>query len=262
MKASILFCMIALVLVLTACTPSKTPPSLPNFTIVDLTQPMTPNLPIWPGDPKFKIRPWATYETDQYFINHISIGEHSGTHWGTPNTFIKGARSADMFEAKELVLPAVLMDIRKQIQGDKDYRLSIQDVKEWEKAQGKTIPPGSFVIIFTGWQYKWHLPDSFLGTDPNHVLHWPGFDAKTAAFLMEERRVAGLGTDTHGTDPGNDEEFGASFAVYKNDGMILECLSGLDKLPPFGATLIIGGWPIQGGSGSPARVMALLPQWP
>ena len=67
-----------------------------------------------------------------------------------------------------------------------------------------------------------------------------------------------MGTDTHGADPGNDQEFGASFAMYEADGMILECLTGLDQLPPFGPTLVIGGWPIKGGSGSPARVLAFV----
>ena len=68
-----------------------------------------------------------------------------------------------------------------------------------------------------------------------------------------------MDTDTHGADPGNDQEFGASFAMYEVDGMILECLTGLDQLPPFGSTLVIGGWPIKGGSGSPARVLAFVP---
>lgn len=236
---------------------SDTPP-LTDWQVIDLTQPFTPDLPLWPGDPEFVIEPWATYEEDFYFINRISIGEHSGTHWGTPNTFIEGARSADMVAAEELVVPAVVIDIRAKAEQDADYRLTVEDVTAWEEENGQ-VPAGSVVILFTGWQDKWDDPEAFIGQDEAGILHWPGFGAEAAEFLVGERGVAGLGTDTHGVDPGNDEMFGASFAMYDADGMILECLAGLDQLPPTGTTLVVGGWPIEGGSGSPARVFGFLP---
>lgn len=233
-------------------------PPLTDWQVIDLTQPLTPDIPIWPGDPAFEIEPWATYEEDYYYINRISIGEHSGTHWGTPNTFIEGARSAEMIPVEELVVPAVVIDIRTQAQEDVDYRLTIDDVTTWEAENG-AIAAGSVVILFTGWQDKWDDPEAFIGQDEEGILHWPGFGANTAEFLIAERGAAGLGTDTHGVDPGNDEEFGASFAMYDADGMILECLAGLDQLPPTGTTLVVGGWPIEGGSGSPTRVFGFLP---
>jgi kynurenine formamidase len=121
------------------------------------------------------------------------------------------------------------------------------------------IPSGSVVILFTGWQDKWDDAEAFINADADGILHWPGFSAEATAFLIAERGIVGLGTDTHGADPGNDEEFGASFAMYDADGMILECLGGLDQLPALGATLVVGGLPISGGSGSPARVLVFLP---
>lgn len=238
--------------------PSPTPPPLANWRIVDLTQPFVPDLPLWPGDPEFEIEPWATYEVDYYFINRISIGEHSGTHWGTPNTFIEGARSADQISSEELVLPAVVIDVQEQAAADADYRLSLADVQAWEASHGP-VPAGSAVILFTGWQDRWSDPAAFINQDAEGVLHWPGFGADAAQFLVAERGAKALGTDTHGVDPGNDEEFGASFAIYDADGLILECLGGLDQLPAVGATLVIGGLPIAGGSGSPARILAFLP---
>ena len=233
-------------------------PALTDWTVIDLTQPLTLDMPIWPGDPAFEIEAWASYEVDYYFINRISIGEHSGTHWGTPNTFIEGAASADMIPAEDLVVPAVVIDIRDKAEQDVDYRLTRDDLAAWEAANGE-VPAGSVVILLTGWQDKWDDPAAFIGEDADGILHWPGFGADVAEFLMTERGAAGLGTDTHGVDPGNDEEFGASFAAYSADGMILECLAGLDELPPVGATLVVGGLPIEGGSGSPARILAFLP---
>lgn len=242
-------------------TPSQAQPSLQlsSLKVVDLTQPMPEAIPLWPGDPDYEIEPWATYDEDGYFINRISIGEHSATHWGTPNTFIEGATSADQVPVEKLVVPAVVIDVREQVQQSEDYRLTLDDLQAWEQEHGQ-IPAGSVAILFTGWQDRWANPATFINQDAEGVLHWPGFGTDTAEFLIEQRQIVGLGTDTHGADPGNDENFGASFAMYAADGIILECLGGLDQLPPVGATLVIGGWPIAGGSGSPARVIGLIAQ--
>ncbi len=232
--------------------------SLKDWKVVDLTQPLTTNIPLWPGDPQFEVEAWASYAKDGYFINRFSIGEHSGTHWGTPNTFIEGGRSADQIKPEELVIPAVVIDIRDQSAKDADYRLSLDDVKNWEKANGE-VPVGSLVILYTGWQDKWSDSKAFLNLDKDGVLHFPGFGAEAAEYLVTERKAKALGTDTHGADPGNDTEYAASTAMYTADGLILECLGGLDQLPPVGATVVVGGLPIGGGSGSPARVLAFLP---
>ena len=69
--------------------------SLKEWLVVDLTQPLTSTIPIWLGDPDVEIQPWATIAQDGYFINRIALGEHSGTHWATPNSFVKGATSAE-----------------------------------------------------------------------------------------------------------------------------------------------------------------------
>ena len=242
-----------------ALRPAPAQSSFSANQVVDLTQPLTAHIPIWTGDPAIEIRPWAAYDKDGYFINRLAIGEHSGTHWGTPNTFIAGGRSADQIPAAELVLPAVVIDIRSQSSRNPDYRLSLADVQAWERSHGQ-IPAKSLVILFTGWQERWNDPTAFFNKDANEVYHFPGFGAEAATFLVRDRQIAALGTDTHGADPGNDDSYTASTTLYQANGLILECLAGLDRLPPIGATVIIGGLPIQGGSGSPARVLAIIPK--
>ena len=168
------------------------------------------------------------------------------------------ATQADQVPINRLVLSAVVIDIRDQAALNQDYQLSISDVQAWEAANG-LIPAGSMVLLWTGWQERWRDPAAFLNLDLQGVMHFPGFSAAAAEFLVANRQVEGLGTDTHGIDPGNDQEYGASSAIYNADGIVLECLGGLHQLPPTGATLVVGGLPIQAGSGSPARVLAFLP---
>ncbi|MBF1999344.1 MAG: cyclase family protein [Synechococcales cyanobacterium M58_A2018_015] len=229
-----------------------------HWRIVDLTHPLTTTMPRWVDDPVIEIQPWACYNQHGYFIQRLTLGEHTGTHWATPNTLIAGGRSAEQFSAQELVMPAVVIDVRTQASHNPDYRLSLDDLCCWESEHGP-IPAQSLVILFTGWQNRWNDPAAFLNADATGTYHFPGFAADAVRFLVTERHIVGLGTDTHGADPGNDQDYGASTAIYQADGMVLECLAGLDQLPPQGAMLIVGGLPIQGGSGSPARVIALIP---
>jgi kynurenine formamidase len=226
--------------------------------LVNLTQPLNTQIPLFPGDPPVEITQWASYAKDGYFINRISIGEHSGTHWGTPNTFIEGATSADRFPFEKLVAPAIVFDIREQARQNSDYQLTLADVRAWERSYGR-IPKGSTAILFTGWQSKWSDPVAFINQDAQGVLHWPGFSTEAVQFMVSQRQIGGLGTDTHGADPGNDTTYGPSNTMYTANGMILECLGGLDQLPPVGAVIVVGGLPIQGGSGSPARVLGFVP---
>jgi kynurenine formamidase len=232
--------------------------NLQTWHVVDLTQPLRSTIPIWPGDPSFSIQPWASYTKDGYFINQISIGEHSGTHWATPNTFIKGATSADAVPVEKMIAPAVVIDIRDQAVQNPDYQLSVADVEAWEQVNGR-VPSGSIVILFTGWQDKWNHPTAFFNQDTQGVMHFPGFGVEAVGFLISQRQIIGLGIDTHGADPGNDGECAASRVMYAANGTILECLGSLDQLPAVGATLVIGGLPIEGGSGSPARIFAFMP---
>ncbi len=232
--------------------------SLKEWLVVDLTQPITSTIPIWLGDPQIEIQPWTTIAKDGYFINRIAIGEHSGTHWATPNSFIIGATSAELVPVEKLVAPAVVIDIRQKAAQDADYLLSVEDVHMWETANGE-VPSGCIVILFTGWQEKWLDSKTFINQDELSVFHWPGFSAASVEFLVSRRQIAGLGTDTHGVDPGSDRSFAASSAIYASNGIILECLGGLEKLAAKGATLVVGGLPIVGGSGSPARVLAFMP---
>ena len=228
-----------------------------DFEVVDLTHVISPNIPIWPGDPKPVIKPMATVEKDGYFLNQFSIGEHSGTHFGAPAHFIEGGKTVDQIPASLLVLPGVMIDISEKCASNPDYALTVEDILEWEKENGR-VPSGSVVLVRTGWDERWNDPNAFFGFDEGGGMHFPGISEAAVIFLMEKRGVVGLGIDTHGIDPGWDEEFKSNTALFQRGGFHLENLANLGKLPPRGFFVFIGALPIKGGSGSPARVLALV----
>ena len=225
--------------------------------IVDLTHPLSPQMPLWPGDPPPEFADWATIALDGYYLRRFALSEHAGTHLTAPASFYPDGRTVDQYTPEELVKPAVVIDARQQCQANPDYALTPDDVAAWESRHGP-VPADSIALLLTGWAERWNNPAKYLGTDANGVLHFPGFGPDAAALLVNERGVAGLGTDTAGVEPGIDATFAVSRLVLSQPRIVLENLANLHQLPPTGAVLVIGllpgGWQRQ-----PAAVTAFLP---
>jgi kynurenine formamidase len=115
------------------------------------------------------------------------------------------------------------------------------------------------VLLRTGWQAKWTNPTDYLGGSQTDQLHFPGFGLDAAQLLLEGRAVAGLAADTAGLEPGTDTGFSVSRLALDNRLIVIENLTNLDQLPPTGALLVIGLLRLDGGSGGPVSVTALVP---
>ena len=227
--------------------------------VVDLTHVISPSIPLWPGDPKVELKVVATMKKDGYYLRSFTIGEHSATHMNAPNSFIAGNTEAiTSYSASQRVLPAVVIDVRDQAGKNADYQLQKDDVLAWEAKHGK-IAPGSFVILFTGWQDKWNDPKAFINQDAKKQLHFPGFAGATTKWLLADRQISGVGIDTHGVDPGLDTSYATNTQIAKAHKVAIECMANLDQLPSKGATLVLGPLPLQNGSGSPLSIMAFIP---
>jgi kynurenine formamidase len=120
------------------------------------------------------------------------------------------------------------------------------------------IPEGALVLLFSGWDAKWVNPDEYMGTDERSRPRYPGFGLAAARLLIDERGVAGLGTDSPGVEPGVDAGFSVNRLVLARPRIVLENLCNLHELPPVGATIVIGVLKLKGGSGSPAAVLAFV----
>jgi kynurenine formamidase len=227
--------------------------------VIELSHVIGPSIPLWPGDPHVVVEVVATMEKDGYYLRRFSIGEHSATHVNAPNSFIAGnAEGITSYPASQRVVPAVVIDVRDKAARDADYQLTTVDVLVWESTHGK-IAPNSFVILLTGWEDKWNDPKAFINQDAKGSLHFPGFAGATTKWLLAERQISGLGIDTHGVDPGLETSHATNTQIAKAHKIAIECMANLDELPPTGATLVIGPLQLQGGSGSPASIVAFVP---
>ncbi|MCU0516270.1 MAG: cyclase family protein [Oscillatoria sp. Prado101] len=220
--------------------------------VIHLSHLIDRQIPLWPGDPPVEFEPAAELNRDGYYLRRFSMGEHSATHMNAPNSFHAEGAGIDAYPAESLVVPAVVVDIRARAGASPDFALTPADVLQWEREYGQ-IPTGTVVLLYTGWQEKWPNPDAFLNGG-----RFPGFAGETARFLLDERGIAGVGTDTHGVD-GCDATFATNRLVLERGGIVLENLTNLHQLPSTGTTLAIGILRLRGGSGSPAGVIAFVP---
>jgi len=225
--------------------------------VISLSHVLSPGIPRWPGDPEVAVDVVTSHADGGYLLHRISLGEHSGTHVDAPRAFDPAGAPVDAIPPDSLVAPAVVVDVRQQAAADPDYVLTRMDLDAWEEAHGR-VAPGALVLLWSGWAERWEDPAAFLGTDAAGVLHFPGFGAEAARWLVAERRIGGLGTDTHGVDPGPSRTWDAARVVLAASGLVIENLARLDQLPPVGATLVVGLLRIAGGGGSPATVLALV----
>ena len=222
--------------------------------------------PGFPGDPVFSLKTVFTVPEDGYYLQVSRQGEHTGTHYSAPCHFHTNARCAPDLHGRALVLPAVVIDIRAQVAEDSDYAITVQDLMDWETANGP-MPPESAVLALSGCDAFWG-PES-RPNEPNYyncgtqgAFHQPGFTLEAVQWLIDGGVLAergALGTDTFGPDPGTDPNFLESDLTLRRHRMTLENLTNLDQLPAVGAWIVVGGPRNANGSGAPGSIIALVP---
>jgi kynurenine formamidase len=224
--------------------------------VVDLTRPIDGSMAMWPGTPAPIFEARVTVEENGFFARYAHLWEHTGTHIDAPAHFIAGGATVERLRADQLVCPAVVVDVTDVCAGKPDYAVSVGDVERFESAHG-TVPRGCAVLVRTGWDAFGSDRERYMG--PEGELHFPGVGEKAARLLVEQRGVIGIGIDTLGIDPGNVNEFSVHrHATLVHGAWNLEGLVNLDQVPPVGAWLVVGALPLVGGSGTPARVFALI----
>lgn len=225
--------------------------------VVDLTIPLDETIIMWPGTPKPEAETIVTVAHDGFYARKVSFFEHSGTHFDAPCHFIENGTTVDKVTVESLVVPAVVIDISARLEGNPDGVLTLEDVHEFEAKYGK-IADRSAILLRTGWEEFNRDREKYAGKEGE--LRFPGFGVEAARYLVDECKAIGLGIDTLGIDPGVAFDFPVHFTVSHPKGLWhLENLQNLKQLPATGAWVIVGVLPLVNGSGSPARVIALIP---
>lgn len=240
------------------------PIDLASARVIDLTHAFDKDTIYWPTSPSgFELKPLHEGLTGRgfyYSAYAFCAPEHGGTHLDAPVHFAKGTWTNAEIPVDRFIRAAVVIDVREKAAKDPDYTLSVADVTAFEAKHGK-IRPGSAVLLRTGWSKRWPDKRRYLGDDtPGDAsnLHFPSYGLEAAKFLIRKRQVSMIGVDTASIDPGTSQDFPVHRLAAANAVVGIENLTNLEALPAVGATVIALPMKIAGGSGGPARVVALV----
>ncbi|QDT56674.1 Kynurenine formamidase [Caulifigura coniformis] len=231
--------------------------------IVDLAWPLNEKSPFWPGDnyTPFRLETIATLKEDGVSSKAFSMPEHLGTHIDAPNHFENDRPGVDAIPAERLFGPGVVIDLAVKCEMDPDAMLTVADIADWEKSHG-AIPRGAIVLLQTGWGRHATNPARYQNRDVMGKMHFPGFSAEAAEWLVREREVRGIGLDTLSIDRGLSTKFEVHHVINKAGRYGLENVAHLDQLPATGFGLIVAPIKIEGGTGGPTRIWAVVPKGP
>ncbi|HKU52609.1 MAG TPA: cyclase family protein, partial [Nitrospira sp.] len=112
--------------------------------LVDLTYTFDESTLVWPRNLPFHrdgTTKGGTQAEAWYATGQIVLSEHAGTHMDAPIHFAQGQAGIDQIPVEHLTGPAIVIDVRSAVGADRDYRLSVEDVRRWESRYG-IIPTG------------------------------------------------------------------------------------------------------------------------
>lgn len=222
--------------------------------VIDLTHTYDGDFPTFTGEPGIAYDQTFNYDEHGLQLYRLTIDEHTGTHVDAPLHFTADGTAVDEIAPNALVCPLCVVDIAAKAADEVNAMVAAEDIEAWISAHGD-IPAGACVAMYSGWAAKLGNP-SFRNT-PDGALAFPGF-GKDATDLLLELDVAAIAVDTMSLDPGNSTDLAVHYSWLPAGRYGVENVANLDSVPAAGATVVIGAPKHRGGSGGPARVLALV----
>ena len=211
----------------------------------DLTRPVRPGMPAYPGTPDVRFRRIADYEPDGYRERELTLVSHTGTHVDAPAHMIPGGATLDAFSANHFSGPAAVLDATAAPPGGGIGVDALTDLGDLEGV--------SYLLVHTGFAAKWGTPE-YLEDIP--VFTEPA--AERLAGLAESNggRLRGVGLDLVSVDPVGAAAFPVHHILLGAGLVLVENLADLSPLPPAGAEFFCPPLLLDQADGAPCRAWA------
>jgi len=80
--------------------------------IFDISLSISPNLPVWPGDPSVELTQVASMDKGEHVnVSHLSAGVHIGTHVDAPHHFMNDGRTIEQLSLEVLTGPCYVAQL-------------------------------------------------------------------------------------------------------------------------------------------------------
>jgi kynurenine formamidase len=224
---------------------------------VDLTHELFDKFPTYFGGQQLFYDKKFDFAKHGFSLYELRLSEHTGTHIDAPLHFTADGKSVAELPVEDLIAPLVVIDIAAKAAENADAQVTPDDLKAWVAKNGE-LPAGAVVAMNSGWGA--HLgTEKFRNAAPDgKSVHFPGFHVEAAQFLIEQPSIKAIAVDTLSLDFGASPDFIVHKTWLSTGRYGIEGIANLDKMPATGATIVVGAPKVKGGTGGPARILALV----
>jgi kynurenine formamidase len=209
---------------------------------IDLTLTISKSIPNFPGSPKPQFISWSNLKDDGYNLELLFLSSHTGTHLDAPYHFTKNGLKINQIPLDRLIGNGIIIKLPKT----KNTAITKLDITLFEKKNG-LIPNNSSIFFYTEWQKN--LKKN------NYFTENPGLDTSSAKYLAS-KNINLVGIDSPSIDLGKDESFNVHNILSKNNILIVENLTNLNKILTKNFNFTILPLKLKDATGSPVRAIA------
>ena len=238
--------------------------------ILDLTAPLSPTTPVLQLPPPFANTIALSLETVSAFDDdgpmwkwhNIHTGSTPAPTWTRPRTGSPAGTVGRWIRSRPSgwSVPPWSSTSRLRSPPIRTSCCEPSHLLAWEDEYGR-IPDNAWVLLRTGWSARGGDQATFLNADATGP-HTPGPSVEAARWLADERAISGTGSRPSASTRVRPEAwirpFPAHYFLLGAGKLGLTQLQQLDRLPTTGALLFVQPLRLVGGTGSPARVLALV----
>ncbi len=215
--------------------------------IVDLSQEIGPDTQMFPAYPQPAFTPWTTREAHGFLAESLFLVSHTGTHVDAPFHMEPDGRTIDRIPLDRFFVRAHVLDLHDL--GPRT-RIGPGDLRAAKSARGHPVERGDAVLVRTGWERK-------RGTSA-YLEANPGLSAAAGRGLVGWG-VSLVGIDCPNVDVAGETGYGAHHALLAAGVPVIENVANLGRVGSGPFTLAAFPLRLRGASGSPVRLVALVP---
>jgi len=209
--------------------------------LIDLTQTIAPDMPVYPGTAPPVFRIGCTLEADGFLEKEIRLFSHTGTHVDAPAHLLSGGKTLDQMPIQSFYGQALLVHYA----GGPGSSIEVADLELFRKDLAEV----DFLLIRTGWSRYW-------GTKA-YFSDFPVLCEKAASWLSGFN-LKGIGVDAISVDPAQSANFPVHKVLLGEGILLVENLANLDKIGCHRFEFSCLPLKIADADGAPVRAAAII----
>lgn len=211
--------------------------------VIDLTQLISDDMPVFPGTEPANLEVVNTYEKDGFRETLFRMTSHTGTHMDAPFHLFGDRTKLDELPAAQFVGKALVIDCHDVEEGGTIGMERIEAVRE-------LADQAEFLLFHTGWDAHWGK-ETYFGA-------YPVVSMEICQYALDSGKK-GLGFDSIGIDPVSDGKLTRHrMLLSQKDIVIIENLTNLGEIGNGLFTLAALPLKYKDADGAPVRAVAII----